>query len=304
MVQGSLQEGYIAVSGGRVWYRVVGGGEGTPLLVLHGGPGVPHDYLEPLAALADERPVIFYDQLGCGKSDRPGDASLWRIERFVEEVGLVRRALGLERIHLLDHSWGGWLAAEYMMTKPIGVVSLIMASSNFSLPRYQAAAKRAIAALPPEVQTVIQQHEAASTTDSEAYRQAVEKATQHYLCLLQPYPEPLQRAVAGIGMEVYFTMQGPDEFNVTGTLKDWDRTENAHEIAAPTLFTYGRHEPMHDEAQYSHGLLPGSEIVVFEQSAHMAHLEEPERYLQVLREFLARAENRFTARHFIDGGLQ
>lgn len=79
-----IQEGYIPVSGGRIWYRMVGSGSAIPLLALHGGPGVPHDYLEPLAALADERPIIFYDQLGCGKSDRPDDSSLWRIPRFVE----------------------------------------------------------------------------------------------------------------------------------------------------------------------------------------------------------------------------
>ncbi|MFN8470325.1 MAG: proline iminopeptidase-family hydrolase [Caldilineaceae bacterium] len=300
----SSQEGHISVTGGRVWYRVVGGGNAIPLLVLHGGPGVPHDYLEPLAALADERPVIFYDQLGCGKSDRPDDLSLWHIERFVEELGQVRQALGLERIHLLGHSWGGWLATEYMLTRPVGIVSLVMASSNFSLPRYQAVARRAIAALPPEIQSVIHQHEAAGTTDSVAYQQAVEEVTQHFLCLLQPYPEPLRRAGAGMGMDVYVTMQGPNEFTVTGNLKDWERTESAHEIATPTLFTYGRHEPMYDEAQYSHGLLPGAETVVFEQSAHMAHLEETERYLQVLREFLARAENRFTAQPVVDGGSQ
>src|SRR5262245_51589154 len=103
-------EGYVPVTGGRVWYQIVGSGAAIPLLVLHGGPGVPHDYLEPLAALADERPVIFYDQLGCGKSERPDDVSLWRIERFAEEVGQVRQALGLSQVHLLGHSIGTMVA--------------------------------------------------------------------------------------------------------------------------------------------------------------------------------------------------
>jgi proline iminopeptidase len=102
-------EGFVDVSGGRVWYRVVGSGRGTHLLLLHGGPGVPSLYLKPLEGLADERPVIFYDQLGSGQSDHPKDSSLWTIERFVKEVGQVRKALGLDQIHLYGHSWGSML---------------------------------------------------------------------------------------------------------------------------------------------------------------------------------------------------
>ncbi|MEO6888094.1 MAG: alpha/beta fold hydrolase, partial [Ktedonobacteraceae bacterium] len=104
------QEGFVPVDGYRVWYRIVGGGsehEHTPLLLLHGGPGAPHDYLENLEALAsDTRRVIFYDQLGCGRSDQPDDTSLWRVERFVEELATMRRELELERVHILGQSWG------------------------------------------------------------------------------------------------------------------------------------------------------------------------------------------------------
>ena len=111
-------EGFIDVPGGRVWYRVVGSGSGTPLLLLHGGPGVPSYYLKPLMALADERPVIFYDQLGCGHSDRPADSTLWTIDRYVEELDQVRRTLGLSQVHLLGHSWGTILANEYVHRQP------------------------------------------------------------------------------------------------------------------------------------------------------------------------------------------
>src|SRR2546421_1708639 len=114
------REGYLPVPGGRVWYQIVGSGPATPLLVLHGGPGAGHDYLETLEGLADERPVVFYDQLGCGRSDQPDDPSRWHIARFVREVDLVRHALGLDRIHLLGQSWGGWLAIEYMLRQPSG----------------------------------------------------------------------------------------------------------------------------------------------------------------------------------------
>ena len=112
-----------------MWHKIVGAGDAIPLLTLHGGPGAGHDYLEPLEALAGDRPVVFFDQLGCGRSEQPDDHALWHIERFVEEVAAVRAALGLERIHLLGHSWGGWLAIEYMLGKPPGVESLILACS-------------------------------------------------------------------------------------------------------------------------------------------------------------------------------
>ena len=113
-------------NGHKVWTKIVGDGSGIPLLLLHGGPGAGHDYLEPLAALGDERPVIFYDQLGCGKSDIPDNSALWTIERFADEVDEVREQLGIDRCHLLGQSWGGWLGLEYVLRIPPGLtLSLI-----------------------------------------------------------------------------------------------------------------------------------------------------------------------------------
>ncbi len=142
------REGYIAVPGGQVWYKVMGSGDAVPLLTLHGGPGAGHDYFEPLEALASDRPVVFFDQLGCGRSDKPDDLSLWRIERFEEEVTAVRKALDLERVHLLGQSWGGWLAIEYIMGKPSGVVGLILASTSASSPQFARETARLKAELP------------------------------------------------------------------------------------------------------------------------------------------------------------
>ncbi|MDX2093225.1 MAG: alpha/beta fold hydrolase, partial [Kofleriaceae bacterium] len=129
------EQGYIPVDGHRVWYRRVGSG-GIPLLLLHGGPGAGHDYLEPLEGLARDREVIFFDQLGCGRSDQPADRSLWRIERFVREIDTVRAALGLDRIHLLGQSWGGWLGIEYLLSQPRGIVSATLASTSASIPQF------------------------------------------------------------------------------------------------------------------------------------------------------------------------
>lgn len=140
-----------------------------PLLVLHGGPGFPHDYLEDLARLADGgRVVVFYDQLGCGRSDHPDDPSLWVMDTFVEEVSVVREALGLDRIHLLGHSWGGWLALDFALGRPAGLESLVLASTCASLPAFAAETRRLKESLPPDVQEVIDRHEAEGTTDDPA----------------------------------------------------------------------------------------------------------------------------------------
>src|SRR5579863_3347561 len=153
------QEGYIPVDGYRVWYRIVGGSadhEQIPLVILHGGPGAPHDYLENLAALAsDNRRVIFYDQLGCGRSDQPDDTSLWRVDRFVDELGTVRKELGLDRVHILGQSWGGMLAIEYALRQPQGLMSLILSNTTSSIPMWVAEANRLRSELPPDINAAL-----------------------------------------------------------------------------------------------------------------------------------------------------
>ena len=166
-----------------VWYRRVGGG-GIPLLVLHGGPGAGHDYLEPLEGLAPDRAVVVYDQLGCGQSDQPDARSLWRMERFVAEVGTVWRALGLEQIHLLGQSWGGWLAIECMLTHPPGVVRVVLASTSASIPQFVAEAARLKAALPPGVYQTMQHDEASGDLHHPAYEAAVLEFYRRHLCRL------------------------------------------------------------------------------------------------------------------------
>lgn len=288
-----VEEGTISVDGYWVWYRRVGGG-GTPLLVLHGGPGAGHDYLEPLEGLATDRAVVFYDQLGCGKSDQPDDRSLWRMERFVAEIVTVRRALGLEQIHLLGQSWGGWLAIEYMLTHPPSVVSLVLASTSASIPQFVAEASRLKAALPPEVYQTMQRYEAAGELHHPEYEAAVREFYKRHVCRLDPWPEPLLRTGRNLkGNAVYETMNGPNEFTVTGSLKDWDRLDRLGEIPVPTLITVGRYDEITPTcAETMHRRLPHSQMWVFEQSSHTAHLEETELYLQVVADFLKRVEAR------------
>lgn len=290
-------EGYVVVPGGKVWYKIVGSGDSVPLLTLHGGPGAGHDNLEPFEVLASDRPVIFFDQLGCGKSDKPNDVSLWRIERFVEEVAAVRKALSLERIHLYGQSWGGWLAIEYVLGKPPGVASLILGSAAASTPQAFAETTRLRATLPQGVQETLQRYEDAGDYHHPEYGKAVMAFFAQFFCRLDPWPEPLIRTfeifktnpVPGPGE----TMFGPNDMVITGNLKDWDRTARLGEIDVPTLILCGRYDNVTPTCSETlHSGIPNSEMHILEQSAHMAHLEETERYLQFIRGFLDRVERK------------
>lgn len=288
-----VQEGYVAVTGGRVWYQIVGEGHAIPLLVLHGGPGVPHDYLAPLTELADERPVVFYDQLGCGRSDRPDDVSLWRIDRFAEEIDQVRRALGLEQVHILAHSAGTMLALEYLLGQPPGVLSLIQVGPILSTFQFFADTNRLYATLPDGMYAAVQRHEAAGTMDSEEYQRAVKEYRRRYMMRIESEAETTEDNNEGFGVQVCETMWGLYELKATGNLKTFDRSARAHEVTAPMLFVCGRYDCCTPEetARY-HQLVPGSEMVVLEQSAHSPFVEEPVAFFQIVRDFLGRVEAR------------
>ncbi len=287
-------EGTIQVPGGRVWYRVVGSGHSTPLLLLHGGPGATSHAFRPMERLASERPVVVYDQLGSGRSDMPEDPSLWSVDRFVQELVRVREELGLQKVHILGHSWGSMLAVEYMLTKkPRGVVSLILAGPALSIPKWLEDANRLRADLPSEVQAVLSRHEEAGTYDSEEYLQASMEFYRRHLCRLDPWPEEMLQTTDQFGFAVYRTMWGPSEFYATGTLKDFDRSDRLHEIDVPTLLTVGRYDEATPEtAAWYQSLMPDARLVVFENSSHMTMLEEPEHYVQVVGDFLREVEQR------------
>ncbi len=285
------KEGFVKVTGGRVWYQVVGEGGGVPLILLHGGPGSTHWGFQVLEPLADERPVVFYDQLGCGSSDRPNDLSLWTVERFVEELSLLRKALRLDRVHILGHSWGSMLATDYYLTDPDGVVSLILSSPCISIPRWLEDCERYIAQMPPDMQETIRQHQASKTFDSPEYRAAEEEFYRRHVNRVNPMPEAMKRGREGRGRIVYETMWGPNEFYMDGNLKGYDRSGRLGEISVPALFSCGRvDEAAPATTEWYASLTPGAEFVVYENSAHLPHWEETAHYTSVVRDFLRRAE--------------
>jgi proline-specific peptidase len=283
----TVREGYVAVTGGKVWYRITGSGNATPVILLHGGPGSSSDYLRPLEGLSVDRPVIIYDQLGCGRSDNPDNDELWRIERFVEELGQVRSGLKLKEVHLYGHSWGTMLAVDYMLKKPAGVKSLTLASPCLSVTRWADDARQLIEKLPFTTRQVIKRHEQEGTTNSEEYEAAVAEYLKSYLCRLTPWPPELLQAFDRANQKIYRMMWGPSEWLPTGNLKTYERVERLHEIKVPTLFTAGRHDEATPGATaWYRSHVPGSMLRIFEQSSHLAMFEEQDAYLESIREFL------------------
>lgn len=286
------EEGYAEVTGGRVWWRRYGDGDEMPVLLLHGGPGSASDYMQPLAErLSAHRPAIVYDQLGCGRADRPDDDSLWTVDRSVAEVDQVREALALDRCHLLGQSWGGWLAIDYMSRKPKGIERLVLASTSASIPQFVGEARKLIDAMPEPYRTTINELGARGQYDAPEYKEAVEAFYHLHLCRMDPWPEVLTRNKDQPTNRVYLVMNGPTEFDVIGRLEHWDRSADLGNIDVPTLITVGRYDEITPAcAQTLHDGIADSRMVLFENSAHLAHLEEGERYAQVVEEFLAEAD--------------
>jgi L-proline amide hydrolase len=283
--------------GGWTWYRVEGdlGADGpAPLVILHGGPGAAHDYLEPVADPAGVagRPCILYDQIGCGRSQHLPEAPVefWSVELFRRELAALVEHLGIAgRYHVLGQSWGGMLGMEHALEHPPGLHSLVVANSPASLELWLAEANRLRTLLPPEVQETLTHHESAGTTDSEEYEQAVMVFYERHLCRI-PFPDGLQRSFAQMGEDptVYHTMNGPSEFHVVGTLKGWDITPRLGDVRVPVLVISGEHDeatpavvrPLVDA-------LSDARWELIEGASHSTHLEQPEHFLELVEAFLS-----------------
>jgi proline iminopeptidase len=278
---------FVTVGGFRLFYRDFGSGDNV-LLCLHGGPGARHDYLLPLGELGgDAIRVVLYDQLGCGRSERPQEKSHYTIGHGVEEVEGVRRALSLGRINLFGNSYGGALALQYALKYQRNIKKLIISSGLASTRETVAEMRRLKTLLPKDIQDTFAKYESAEDYENPEYLKAVNIFYKNFLCRLPEWPEELKRTMNGISTDVYLTMNGPNEFTIIGNLKDWDITASLPEIRVPTLVTVGRYDEVTPKvAETIHKGIPGSKLILFENSAHVAMLEERERYNKTVREFI------------------
>jgi L-proline amide hydrolase len=261
--------------------------------VLHGGPGCTHDYVDSLKGIAASgRAVVHYDQLGNGRSTHLRDrgADFWTVELFLDELANLTRHLGIERgYHVFGQSWGGMLGAEHAVTRPTGLRSLVIANSPASMELWVREANRLRELLPPDAQATLLAHEAAGTTSASEYQAAVRVFYDRHVCRVTPWPDEVARTFAAIEADptVYMTMNGPSEFHVIGTIKDWSIIDRLDRIQVPTLLISGRY----DEATPA-TVQPYADRIkdvrweIFEYSSHMPHVEETERCLQVVGDFL------------------
>ena len=287
-------QGFIDVPGGPVWYKVAGTGPGIPLLVLHGGPGGRICGYSRLDALGNERPIVRYDQLGSGRSGRPDDPSLWTVERFVEELHVVRQHLGVEQMHLLGHSWGGALAAAYVLEQGTeGIASVVLSSPLLSTRLWIEDANYLRSLLPEDVQKTLTEHEQAGTTDSDAYGAASEVFYERHVFGGAKIESPAECDGAPSGQFVYEYMWGPTEFHATGTLIDFDVTDRLHEIDVPVLFIVGQFDEARPEriAEFQK-LISGAKLTVMLDAAHGTLSKKPDEYRTILENFLDSVEGK------------
>jgi proline-specific peptidase len=288
------REGWVDVDGFRTWYRAVGDLDGprTPLLCLHGGPGSTSNYFARAERLAGERVVVRYDQLGCGRSERPEGAH-WTLDLFRAEVDAVRAELGLDRVHLVGTSWGGMLALEHALARPGTLASLVLSSTLASAAQWTAEVRRLRDAMPRDVVAVFDEADRAQRWEGAEWDAADDAfAARHFYRGAQGAPE-LELMAAGRNREAYRQMWGPNEWTVTGELAGWDVRDRLGELDMPTLVVRGAHDlctpPI---AQTLVDGIPGARLVVFEESSHAPVLEETARYLEVVGDFLRGAEQR------------
>lgn len=286
-----MVEGFCDVTGGRVWYNILAPEEendSTPLIFIHGGPGYTHNSFRALSDLSVTRKIIFYDQLGCGKSDRPNDISLWTINRHVEELNQLVSHLELREFYLLGHSWGSIIALEYANTHHDLVKGIIFASACISVPKWIEDSKRLRRQLPTEVERSLKIGQQIGEYHSPEYLEAANEYAKRFICRLDPKPQVLLDSDAQAGAQTYLTMWGPNEFTLLGTLANYDGSEKLALLDLPVIITCGRFDEGTPEASehYLSSLHQETSLVVFEESAHFPHVEERDKYLDFLTSFL------------------
>lgn len=278
-----------------VWTDAVGEGS-VQMLTLHGGPGFTHDYLECFEDFLPKHGVRFYyyDQLGVGNSDQPDDVSLWTVERYRNEVEQVRKGLGLEQFYLYGHSWGGMLALEYALAHPGHVKALIISDMTAGIPAYEKYAATLLAELPEADRMTLAKYAAEGNYEAPEYMEVMMgKVYAKHVLRMDPWPEPVSRSFRKFNAKIYNTMQGPNEFVITGNFKNWDRWEDLKKINVPVLVICGRHGTMSPEDIKRMGsLIPKSRVVITEGS-HLEMYDAQEQYFRELVKFVKDVEAGF-----------
>jgi L-proline amide hydrolase len=298
MTDTNATEGYLPFRNYRTWYRITGSlnSPRLPLVVAHGGPGCTHDYVDSFKHISDldGRAVIHYDQLGNGNSTRLPDKGpdFWTVEFFLKELDALLAHLGIkDRYAFLGQSWGGMLGAEHAVRRPAGLKALVIANSPANMKTWVEEANRLRRELPQDVQDTLTRHETAGTLTDPDYVAASRVFYDRHVCRVVPWPPEVSRTFAIMDEDntVYRNMNGPTEFHVIGTMKDWTIEDRLPLIDAPTLLISGRYDEATPEVVRPYvERVPGCQWIVFEQSSHMPHVEEQDACLKAVSDFLKR----------------
>lgn len=284
-------ESHLSVPGGKIWYRVVAGGSGTPVILVHGGPGNSSVYLKSLEALRAERTVVRYDQLGAGYSDVVHDTSLFNIRHFVEELELLRRHLALEHVHLYGHSWGATLALEYFRAHPEHVASLILAGETLDIPAFGANIRNLFQAMPDSMSRAVRLRLTGAPFDSTAFRAAMREFRSHFS--RSPVTVEADSLTSLTNPEIAAYMMGTSPFAPSGTLGNYDATPFLRQIKVPVLFIVGEFDVAGPEIVRKHAkLTPGARFVIIPNAGHHVQWDNAPATTDSVRSFLRDVDSR------------
>ena len=280
-------EGYVNVQGGKIWYRILGEGKQTPILMLHGGPGGTSRSFYQFASLGKDRPVILFDQLGSGRSDHHTDTALLTIENFVEQVAALTSSLKLKEFYLHGHSWGTALALEYYLKYPTGIKAIIFNSPFFSTSLWKADADTLISTLPDSIQLAIKTGEQSHDFESAEYKNANEIFSKNFGIRKTRLTSELDTATYQSNKFIYNYMWGPTEFTATGTLINYDRVQSLKTIKVPTLFITGEFDEARPATvKYFQQLVPNARYVMIEGAGHGTMHDNKSQNLTAIKTFL------------------
>lgn len=286
-------EGFVEVTGGKIWYRVSGQGDKTPILLLHGGPGYPSYYFNPLMELGKERRIITFDQLGCGRSDRITDTTLMTVDSYVEQTRKLLNHLGVKEFYLYGHSWGTMLGTDYYLKYKDGIKGLILASPCLSSRLWVADADTLISTLPDSTATTLRNEINGQSQDSVQLMKAIGTYFNNFYTRKQPTSADLDSAGSQMGMNVYQYMWGSSEFFVLGTLKNYDRTNDLKTINVPTLYITGEFDAARpNTVKYYQSLTPNSRLTVIRNAGHMTMHDNPTEDIKAISDFLNELDNK------------
>ena len=282
---------------GTTWYRVVGDlkSKKTPAVVLHGGPGAPHNYVLGIVNLiaSTGRPVVVYDQIGCGQSthltDKPKD--FWSVDLFKEELDLILKELKISKNYLLvGQSWGGFLAFSHAVDKPKGLKGLIIANSLASVPKWLPEIDRLVSELPTSHRRAVGKAVKSGNFDSPEFKAANDYFTSQHLVRV-PITSDVVEAFTQLDLNpvVYQAMWGPAEFAPIGSLRTWDVEDGLKNVKVPTLLINGKYDEVTPKTQKRLvKKMKGAEWVCLPYSSHLSWVEEPAAWIHAVSDFMKR----------------